>query len=39
VEGDEERNRERLRAQEEFDARLEKERRGGDFNSDEGKRW
>jgi hypothetical protein len=38
VEGDEARNRERGRAQQEFDARLERERQGKDF-SDEGKRW
>jgi hypothetical protein len=38
VEGDEERNRARERAQQEFDARLERERQGKDF-SDEGKRW
>ena len=38
VEGDEERKRERERAQQEFDARLERERQGKDF-SDEGKRW
>jgi hypothetical protein len=36
--GDEERHRERERAQQEFDARLERERQGKDF-SDEGKRW
>ncbi|EOA81873.1 hypothetical protein ACJQWK_05394 [Exserohilum turcicum] len=35
---DEERNRERERAQQEFDARIEKERQGGDFSDDE-KRW
>ncbi|EDU39900.1 hypothetical protein PtrSN002B_006123 [Pyrenophora tritici-repentis] len=39
VEGDEERSRERERAQQEFDARIEKERQGRDFNSDEGKKW
>lgn len=39
VEGDEERNRERERAQREFDARIESERQGRDFNSDEGKKW
>jgi hypothetical protein len=39
VEGDEERQRERERAQQEFDARLERERQGRDFNSDEGKKW
>ncbi|KAF1835500.1 hypothetical protein BDW02DRAFT_495833 [Decorospora gaudefroyi] len=39
VEGDEERKRERERAQQEFDARLERERQGRDFNSEEGKRW
>jgi hypothetical protein len=38
VEGDEERARERERAQQEFDARLEQERQGRDFN-DENKRW
>lgn len=35
---DEERNRERERAQQEFDARIERERQGRDF-SDDGKRW
>jgi hypothetical protein len=39
VEGDEERQRERERAQQEFDARLERERQGRDFSGDEGKRW
>lgn len=39
VEGDEERKRERDRAQREFDERIEKERQGRDFNSGEGKRW
>jgi len=39
VEGDEERNRERERAQQEFDARIEKERQGRDFNGDERKNW
>ncbi|KAF1943228.1 hypothetical protein EJ02DRAFT_374053 [Clathrospora elynae] len=39
VEGDEERQRERERAQQEFDARLERERQGREFNSDEGKKW
>lgn len=39
VEDDEERKRERERAQQEFDARLERERQGKDFSSDEGKRW
>ncbi|KAF2832928.1 hypothetical protein CC86DRAFT_2063 [Ophiobolus disseminans] len=39
VEGDEERKRERERAQQEFDARLERERQGRDFSSDDGKRW
>lgn len=39
VEGDEERKRERERAQQEFDARLERERQGRDFNGDEGKKW
>lgn len=38
VEGDEERKRERERAQQDFDARIERERQGRDF-SDEGKRW
>jgi hypothetical protein len=38
VEGDDARNREREHAQQEFDARLERERQGKDF-SDEGKRW
>ncbi|KAF2035008.1 hypothetical protein EK21DRAFT_55505 [Setomelanomma holmii] len=38
VADDEERKRERERAQQEFDARLERERQGRDF-SDEGKRW
>lgn len=39
VEGDAERKKERERAQQEFDARIERERQGKDFNSDEGKRW
>lgn len=39
VEGDEERRRERERAQREFDERIERERQGRDFTSDEGKRW
>ena len=39
VEGDEERSGERDRAQQEFDARLERERQGRDFDSDDGKRW
>ncbi|KAH7388869.1 hypothetical protein BKA66DRAFT_460991 [Pyrenochaeta sp. MPI-SDFR-AT-0127] len=39
VEGDEERKRERERAQQEFDDRLERERQGRDFNSDDNKRW
>lgn len=39
VEGDEERKRERERAQREFDERLERERQGRDFASDENKRW
>lgn len=39
VEGDEERRRERDRAQREFDERIERERQGRDFTSDEGKRW
>jgi hypothetical protein len=39
VEGDEERKRERERAQQEFDARIERERHGRDFSSEEGKRW
>jgi hypothetical protein len=39
VEGDEERKRERERAQQEFDDRLERERQGRDFASDENKRW
>lgn len=38
VEGDDERKRERERAQQEFDARIERERQGRDF-SDEGKKW
>ncbi|OAL50633.1 hypothetical protein IQ07DRAFT_587290 [Pyrenochaeta sp. DS3sAY3a] len=38
VENEDERKRERERAQQEFDARLERERQGKDFN-DEGKRW
>ena len=38
IEGDEERARERERAQQEFDARLERERQGRDF-SDETKKW
>ncbi|RAR04304.1 hypothetical protein DDE83_007877 [Stemphylium lycopersici] len=38
VEGDEERSRERDSAQQEFDARLERERQGRDFDSDDGKR-
>lgn len=39
VESDGERKRERERAQQEFDARLERERQGRDFSGDEGKRW
>lgn len=39
VEGDEERSRERERAQQEFDARMERERQGRDFDGDDGKRW
>jgi hypothetical protein len=39
VEGDGERQRERERAQQEFDARLERERQGRDFSGDEGKKW
>ncbi|KAF1840761.1 uncharacterized protein K460DRAFT_370726 [Cucurbitaria berberidis CBS 394.84] len=39
VEGDEEKKRERERAQQEFDARLERERQGRDFSGDEGKQW
>jgi hypothetical protein len=39
VEGDEERKRERERAQQEFDERLERERQGKDFASDENKKW
>lgn len=39
AEGKEERDVERERAQREFDERLEKERRGGDFNEGSGKRW
>jgi hypothetical protein len=38
VEGDDERAMERQRAQQEFDARLERERQGRDFN-DENKKW
>jgi hypothetical protein len=38
VEGDEDRKRERERAQREFDDRIERERQGRDF-TDEGKRW
>ncbi|KAH7080220.1 hypothetical protein BKA63DRAFT_238380 [Paraphoma chrysanthemicola] len=38
VAGDEDRKREREQAQQEFDARLERERQGKDF-SEEGKRW
>lgn len=39
VEGDEERKRERERAQREFDERLERERQGRDFETEERKRW
>lgn len=39
VEGDGERQRERERAQQEFDARLERERQGRDFSGDENKKW
>jgi hypothetical protein len=39
VEGEEERKREKERAQREFDERIERERQGRDFTSDEGKRW
>lgn len=39
VEGDEERKMARERAQQEFDERIERERQGRDFTSDEGKRW
>jgi hypothetical protein len=39
VEGEEERKRERERAQREFDERLERERQGRDFTGDEGKKW
>ena len=39
VEGKEARDVERERAQREFDERLERERRGGDFNEGSGKRW
>jgi hypothetical protein len=39
AEGDEERKRERERAQQEFDARLERERQGRDFSGEDGKRW
>ncbi|RMZ69134.1 hypothetical protein GMOD_00003058 [Pyrenophora seminiperda CCB06] len=39
VQSDEERSMERERAQREFDARIEKERQGRDFGSDEGKKW
>lgn len=38
VEGDEERKREKEQAQQEFDARIERERQGRDFSDDE-KRW
>ncbi|EUC47445.1 hypothetical protein COCMIDRAFT_34979 [Bipolaris oryzae ATCC 44560] len=36
---EEERNRERERAQREFDARMERERQGKDFDGDEEKKW
>lgn len=39
VEGKDARDAEREKAQREFDERLEKERRGGDFNEGSGKRW
>ncbi|KAI4604752.1 hypothetical protein J4E80_010908 [Alternaria sp. BMP 0032] len=39
VAGDEERARERQRAQQEFDARLEQERQGRDFSDEGGKKW
>ncbi|KAF9695885.1 hypothetical protein EKO04_005895 [Ascochyta lentis] len=39
IEGRENRDIERERAQREFDERMEKERRGGDFNEGNGKRW
>jgi hypothetical protein len=39
VEGKDARDAERERAQREFDERLERERRGGDFNEGSGKRW
>ncbi|KAF2131712.1 hypothetical protein P153DRAFT_365283 [Dothidotthia symphoricarpi CBS 119687] len=39
VEGDEERKRERERAQREFDERIERERQGRDFESEERKKW
>ncbi len=37
--GEEERRRERERAQREFDARVERERQGRDFESEENKKW
>jgi hypothetical protein len=39
VEGEDERKRERERAQREFDERIERERQGRDFTGDDGKRW
>jgi hypothetical protein len=39
VDGDEERSREREHAQKEFDARMERERQGRDFDGDDGKKW
>jgi hypothetical protein len=39
VEGDEERKMARERAQQEFDERIERERQGRDFTSDENKKW
>ena len=39
VEGKDARDAERERAQREFDERLERERRGGDFNEGNGKKW
>ncbi|KAF2856128.1 hypothetical protein T440DRAFT_384639 [Plenodomus tracheiphilus IPT5] len=39
VEGDDERKRAKQQAQQEFDARLERERQGRDFSSNDDKRW
>ncbi|KAH9865808.1 hypothetical protein J1614_009395 [Plenodomus biglobosus] len=39
MEGDDERKRAKEQAQQEFDARLERERQGRDFSSDDEKRW